>query len=139
MTLTGLKDALRQNDFTSFINHLKTIFATIPYTNYANNILSKYEGYYSSVIFVYLMALGYDVIPEDITNKGRIDLTIKTKDKIVIIEFKVDQEKDKPISQIRKRKYYEKYLDEKKDIYLVGMVFDSGERNIGSWRVEEID
>ncbi|AEA34600.1 ATP-binding protein [Hippea maritima] len=135
----NLYEALKQNDFTSFTNHLKTIFSTIPYTNYANNIISKYEGYYSSVVFTYLMALGYDVIPEDITNKGRIDLTIKTKDKILIIEFKVDQEKDKPIKQIKERRYYEKYLKENKDIYLVGMVFDSKERNIESWRVEEVN
>ncbi|WP_029951855.1 ATP-binding protein [Hippea sp. KM1] len=135
----NLYEALKTNDFHSFINHLKTIFATIPYQNYANNIISKYEGYYSSVIFVYLMALGYDVIPEDITNKGRIDLTVKMKDKILILEFKVDQEKDKPIKQIKERRYYEKYLNENKEIYLIGMVFDSRERNISQWEVERVD
>ncbi len=135
----NIKNALRNNDFPFFINHLKTIFATIPYQNYANNIISKYEGYYSSVIFVYLMALGYDVIPEDITNKGRIDLTLKMKDKIIILEFKVDQEKDRPIKQIKERKYYEKYLNENKDIYLIGMVFDSKERNVGEWEIEKVN
>ncbi len=134
----NIKNALKTNDFPSFINHLKTIFATIPYQNYANNIISRYEGYYSSVIFVYLMALGYDVIPEDITNKGRIDLTVKMKDKILILEFKVDQEKDKPIKQIKERKYYEKYLNENKEIYLIGMVFDSRERNISQWEIERV-
>ncbi|WP_025209155.1 ATP-binding protein [Hippea sp. KM1] len=134
----NIKNALKTNDFPSFINHLKTIFATIPYQNYANNIISRYEGYYSSVIFVYLMALGYDVIPEDITNKGRIDLTVKMKDKILILEFKVDQEKDKPIKQIKERRYYEKYLDENKEIYLIGMVFDSRERNISQWEIERV-
>ncbi len=135
----GIKNALKNNDFDSFINHLKTIFATIPYQNYANNIISKYEGYYSSVIFVYLMALGYDVVPEDITNRGRIDLTLKMKDKILILEFKVDQEKDKPIKQIKERKYYEKYLNENKSIYLIGIVFSSKERNIGKWEIEKVN
>ncbi len=135
----NIKNALRNNDFSSFINHLKTIFATIPYQNYANNIISKYEGYYSSVIFVYLMALGYDVIPEDVTNKGRIDLTVKMKDKVIILEFKVDQEKDRPIKQIKERKYYEKYLNDNKDIYLIGMVFDSKERNVGEWEIEKVN
>lgn len=134
----NLFKALRENDFEAFIKHLKTIFATIPYQNYANNIISQYEGYYSSVIFVYLMALGYDVIPEDVTNKGRIDLTLKMRDKIVIIEFKVDEEKEKPIKQIKERRYYEKYLDEGKDIYLIGIVFDSKERNIKEWKLEKV-
>ena len=84
------------------------------------------------------MALGYDVIPEDITNKGRIDLTVKTEDKILIIEFKVDA-KEQPIKQIKERRYYEKYLNENKEIYLIGMVFDSMERNIREWKIERVD
>ncbi len=132
----NIRKTLRENNFEGFINQLKTIFATIPYQNYANNIIAKYEGYYSSVVFVYLMALGYDVVAEDVTNKGRIDLTLKMKDKIVIIEFKVDVERGEPIKQIEKRRYYEKYLNEGKDIYLIGMVFDSKERNIVEWDVK---
>ena len=135
----NMKKALRENNFDLFIDHLKTIFSTIPYQNYANNIISKYEGYYSSVIFVYLMALGYEVIPEDITNKGRIDLTLKMMDKIVIIEFKVDKSQEKPIKQIKERRYYEKYLNENKEIYLIGMVFDSKEKNIGEWEIEKVN
>ncbi len=134
----NLYQALKTNDFSAFINHLKTIFATIPYQNYANNIIAKYEGYYSSVVFVYLMTLGYDVVAEDVTNKGRIDLTLKMRDKVVIIEFKVDVERGEPIKQIEERKYYEKYLNEGKDIYLIGMVFDSKERNIVEWDVKRI-
>ncbi len=135
----NIRKALRQNDFNAFVNYLKAIFATIPYQNYANNIISKYEGYYSSVVFVYLMALGYDVIPEDTTNRGRIDLTLKMDDKIVIIEFKVDAEKNEPIKQIKEKRYYEKYLSEDKEIYFIGMVFDSGERNIVEWKVEKLE
>jgi hypothetical protein len=83
------------------------------------------------------MALGYDVIAEDVTNKGRIDLTLKMKDKILIIEFKVDK-KEEPIKQIKERKYHEKYLNEKKKIYLVGINFDSEEKNITEYGIEII-
>ena len=132
-----IRKALKENRFDSFLDHLKTIFATIPYNNYANNIISQYEGYYSSVIFVYLMALGYDVIAEDVTNKGRIDLTIKTNDKILIIEFKVDADKEKPIKQIKERRYFEKYINENKEIYLIGISFSSKERNIKEYEIEK--
>ena len=63
----NLYNAIKEGDFDRFIKGLKSIFSSIPYSNYANNIISKYEGYYSSVVFVYLMALGYDVIAEDVT------------------------------------------------------------------------
>ncbi|WP_025209556.1 ATP-binding protein [Hippea sp. KM1] len=131
-------DCLNRNDINGFVELFKKIFASIPYTNYVNNVISNYEGYYSSVVFVYLMALGYDVIPEDITNRGRIDLAVKTEDKILIIEFKVDA-KEQPIKQIKERRYHEKYLNENKGIYLIGMVFDSRERNISQWEVERVD
>jgi len=41
-----------------------------------------------------------------------IDLTIKTEDKIYIIEFKMVYMKEKPLEQIEKKKYYEKYMNE---------------------------
>ena len=131
-----LDDALYNGDFPTFIEVLKSIFASIPYHNYANNIISQYEGYYSSVVYVYLAALGYEVIPEDTTNRGRIDLTIKLPDKVVIVEFKVDAE-ELPIKQIYEKKYPEKYVSENKPIFLVGIRFDSNIRNIVDWNVEE--
>jgi hypothetical protein len=125
----NLFQALKENNFDQFIEVLKTIFASIPYHNYAKNIIANYEGYYSSVVFVYLSALGYEVIPEDTTSRGRIDLTLRLDDRTVIIEFKVDTD-ESPIKQIREKKYYEKYLNEDKAIYLVGINFDSRKRNI---------
>jgi len=130
--------SLINGDFESLINILKSIFASIPYQSYANSIISKYEGYYSSVVYAYLCALGYEVVPEDNTNRGRIDLTIKLPDKVVIIEFKVDSAED-PIEQIEKKRYYEKYISIKKPIYLIGIKFDSKERNILEWNMVKKD
>ena len=145
--LTGLKHGVKYNEVLAnailkgkvedFIQKLKELFASIPYTTYANNIISQYEGYYTSVVYTYLMALGFDVIPEDITNKGRIDLTIKTKDRIWIIEFKVDAD-ESPLKQIKEKKYFEKYFGEKKEIYLLGINFDTKEKNIKEYDVEII-
>jgi hypothetical protein len=126
----GLYKALRSWDVDWFVAELKSLFAKISYTNYTNNEISKYEGYYSAIVYTYLESLWYEIIWEDVTNRGRIDLTIKTEDKIYIIEFKMSYVKEKPMEQIEKKKYYEKYMNEWKEIYLVGMVFDEGERNI---------
>jgi predicted type IV restriction endonuclease len=84
------------------------------------------------VVYVYLSAIGYEVIPEDNTNRGRIDLTLKLPDKVVIIEFKVDKD-ESAIKQIMERRYFEKYEVEGKKIYLLGIKFDSKERNIVAW------
>jgi len=67
-------DAITNQDklydaITSDIEQLKTtlisLFASIPYHNYANKIIEKYEGYYASVVFTYLMSLGFPCIAED--------------------------------------------------------------------------
>ena len=41
------------------------------------------------MVYTYFASLGYEVIPEDTTNKGRVDLTVKTRTGIWIFEFKV--------------------------------------------------
>jgi hypothetical protein len=132
-----MREGLKNCDFEKFVAVLKAVFSSIPYTDYANNIISQYEGYYCSVVFVYLSALGYDVIPEDVTNRGRIDLTLKMDGYVVIIEFKVDS-KESPLKQIKERKYHEKYMQKGNRIYLVGIRFDSREKNIRDYEVEEV-
>ncbi len=133
-------DALFDRDLNGFKESLETIFANIPYNNYVNNNILSYEGYYASVIYAYLMSLGIDLIAEDVTNKGRIDLTIKINNIIYIIEFKVDSNKNKSnraLAQIKDKNYIQKYLKDGKDIYLVGIHFNEKEKNLSLFEWEK--
>jgi hypothetical protein len=114
------------------------MFASIPYNNYVKNNIASYEGYYSSVIFVFLKALGFEVIAEDVTNRGRIDLTIKAVKRTIIMEFKMDSFKESPLHQIHTRKYYAKYLSEGVPIYLIGIKFSEKKRNIIDYQIEKL-
>ena len=60
-------------------------------------------------------------------------------DSIFIIEFKVDMPDESGIHQIEIKKYYEKYLSENKCIYLVGIQFDSEERNIVNFELNKME
>ena len=128
--------ALDSNDFTLFETTFKSLFASIPYNLFTNNKMYEYEGYYSSLFYAYLKALGIEIVGEDVTNKGRIDLTIKMPNSIIIIEFKIDG--NDALAQIREKKYHEKYLDRKLPIYLVGVAFDTKERNISGVVFERV-
>jgi len=64
--------------------------------------------YYASVVYAYLASLGVELIAEDVTNRARIDLTLRFDEKIYLIEFKVEDEE--PLKHIKEKKYYEKYL-----------------------------
>jgi hypothetical protein len=132
----GIYEALMTSDFEKLENSFKSLFASIPYNLFTKNKMYEYEGYYVSVFYAYVKALGFELIAEDATNKGRIDLTIKMPNSIVIIEFKTDG--TDALAQIKEKKYYEKYMDENKDIYLVGIEFDTKERNISKVEFEKI-
>ncbi len=136
-----LYEALVNGDVEKFIDTLKRVFSSIPYNNLT--YIKSYEGFYSSVVYVYLQALGFDIIGEDVTNKGRIDLTLFVEDKVYIIEFKVESGElrvesgeCKALEQIKEKKYYEKYQD--KEVYLVGICFSDEEKNIVKWEWEKL-
>jgi len=134
----GASDALRDL-FTAF-------FASIPLDNYRRNTISSYEGFYASVVYAYFASLGLTVIPEDVMNRGRIDLTVIGPKGIWIFEFKV-QGLDKsgneaPLAQILRKNYAAKYRGWKNaageilPLYQIGIIFDEVERNVVSWEVQ---
>ncbi len=129
--------ALISKDMKQLEMELKSLFASIPYYNFTGEKLYNYEGYYVSVFYAYIKALGVDLIAEDVTNRGRIDITLEFEDVIYIIEFKEDGKG--ALNQIRERKYYEKYLNRGKKIILLGIEFDKNERNIKSVNWEKLD
>jgi hypothetical protein len=126
---------LVQGDLKGFERTLKSLFASIPYTNYVNNTISSYEGYYASVIYAYLASLGLDIVAEDVTNKGRIELTLKLEDFIFILEFKVDGE-GRALEQIKEKDYARKYKKDGRTVYLLGIDFDSSKRNLSGFEWE---
>ena len=134
----NILDFMETNNIDGLQEVLKSLFAAIPYNNYVKNELASYEGYYASVIYTFLSSLGYETAAEDVTNKGRIDLTLKTETSIFIFEFKVDSPEE-AIKQIKERKYYEKYLADGKDIFMIGINFDSGLKNISDFKWERAE
>lgn len=75
------------------------------------------------------------------TNKGRIDMVVRLGKRVFLLEFQVveiDGITHKAIEQIRKMRYWERYLDEAKDIYLIGVEFSSTDRNIVGFEGERV-
>ncbi len=134
-----LYNMLAKPDLDGFKDALFSLFASIPYSNFTNNKLPEYEGYYASVVYAYLASIGLDIIPEDITNFGRMDLTAKLEDKAFIFEFKLTEKATgNALQQIKERRYWEKYQGDAENIYLIGIQFSSEKRNIIGYEWEEI-
>ena len=148
---TDLYNALINSDMQFLRQSIESLFASIPYNNYVKNNLGEYEGYYASVIYVYLASVGLEIIAEDVTNKGRIDLTLFVRDQrrilrnIYLLEFKVvdkntSETENSALLQIKERQYHKKYLSgyNYEGLYIVGIEFDGNERNVSSFEWEKI-
>jgi hypothetical protein len=112
---------------------IRHLFASIAYNNFTNNDIERYEGFYASVLYAFFFSIGVDIIAEDVSNKGRIDLTLKVGERTFLFEFKVTD--GDPLEQIKRMKYYEKYSGER---YLIGIVFDPKQRNVSRFEWEKI-
>jgi len=115
-----------------------SLFSAFPNNWYTNNNISHYEGFYCTIFYVCFTSIGLDVRSEDTTNLGRIDFTVLTHNSVYIFEIKMKTNPQNALKQIKEKKYFEKYLVQKKDIFLVGIEFDEEARNISDFEWEKI-
>ncbi|WP_338849223.1 AAA family ATPase [Massilia sp. W12] len=130
--LTRLGAALAAGRWKEVCNSIHAQFAAIPYNYHANNNMAHYEGWYASVFFSMLSALDFTLIAEDVTNHGRIDLTLFLPDTICLFEFKVQRKgkADSALAQIITQKYAEKYSNDQRSLVAIGITFSEESRNI---------
>ena len=125
--------ALRDAELDTIESELKRLFASIANDNYRKNDIARFEGYYAAVVFSFFSGMGINVIPEDVSNLGRIDLTIQLAANTYVIEFKVVKRKSKinsALQQIIRQGYASKYSG---NIYQIGIEFSEPKRNIVSF------
>ncbi|NOZ91542.1 MAG: hypothetical protein GXO60_09690, partial [Epsilonproteobacteria bacterium] len=107
------------------------------YNNFTKNDIENYEGFYASVVYAYFAGAGFDkIVAEDVTNSGRIDLSVFIDDKVFIFEFKVNQ--SGALEQIKAKNYHQKYMAKFNEIYLIGVEFDSETRNMVGYNWERV-
>lgn len=136
--LYRLHQLLSANDLPGLKALFHAFYAGIPHHWYANNPMAHYEGYYASVFYSYFAALGLNVIPEDVTDHGRIDLTVKFRGHIYLFEFKVVEltPEGRALQQLKDRGYADKYRAEGLPIHLIGVEFSREQRNVVGFEVE---
>jgi hypothetical protein len=132
-----LYQLLQANDLAGLKDLFQAFFATIPHQWYDNNPISRYEGYYASVFYSYFAALGFDIILEDATNQGRIDMTVKFDGRIYLFEFKVVElvPEGRALQQLKDKGYAEKYRALGQPIHLIGVEFSRASRNVVGFEI----
>lgn len=134
--ISSLRQIIHDGKFDDIGQLIASHFASIPHHWYTDNNIADYEGFYASIVYSMFYALGYDSVAEDTDNKGKIDLTIKASDKIVIIEFKLGGSADSAIQQIITQGYAEKYKSLGLPIYMVGISFNVENKDLADYKWE---
>ena len=127
---TGMYCALRDAQLDTIESELRRLFASIAADNYRKNDIARYEGHYASVTYSFFVGMGLEVIAEDVSNLGRIDLSIQLAGNTYVLEFKVVKRKSKTNSalrQIMQQGYATKYAG---SVYQIGIEFSEVKRNI---------
>lgn len=149
-TRFALYDCLNENDLSRLESIIQALYHGVPYDWYRNNTIAHYEGHWASMLYAFFSSIGLQVIAEDTTNKGRIDMTVNHKNQIYIFEFKVVEVLDEnyqpktkyptgeAIKQLKEKQYADKYKALGKPIYLIGIEFSEASRDIVNFEVEQI-
>ena len=124
--------SIKAGDIQHFMDLLKTFFAAVQY-----DVIIDTEARFQLLFYSVFLLLGVRVEAESRTNDGRIDAVIREGDCIYIFEFKMNQNAEAALAQIREKEYYQKYQHAGKRIVLIGANFDAASRQISEWKIEE--
>ncbi len=134
---SSLIDIMELGEVEKLESILKALFASIAYNNFTANSIQDYEGFYASVVYAYFAGAGFDkIIAEDVTNDGRMDLSVFIDNKVYIFEFKVN--KSGALEQIKEKGYHTKYIQSYIEIYIIGVEFNSKKRNLVKYEWERV-
>ena len=137
--ISSFIDALRENRVDDFMEMMKSLMAGVPYNESGDKVGDKvYENRLRDVVFIICRLMGMSVDAECHTNRGRIDMTVKTDRFIYIFEFKVDESPEKALEQIDEKHYADPYIADGRTVVKVGVEFSTEERNIRKWIPVEV-
>ena len=114
-------------------------FASIPYEWHTNNDIANYEGYYASVFYSYFAASGYDIVVEESSAGGRLDMAVRADGHVYLFEFKVVEQAGPgaALAQLRERDYAAKYRGQGEPIHLVGVEFSRKTRTLTAFEAAD--
>ena len=142
-----LRELLAANDFAGVEALFRAFFASIPYEWHTRNEIARYEGYYASVFYSHFAAAGLDVVVEDSSSLGRVDMAVRFNNHVYLFEFKLAPDSERAatesapasaaLAQLKAKGYAEKYRHLGQPIHLVGVAFSRETRNLSAFVVED--
>ena len=129
--IVNFVESVRNGDPEQFMTILQSFYADGDY-----QLTGKLEVYFQNSLLVLFKLMGFYVQMERHTSKGRMDVTLQTKDYIYILELKVDKSAEEALQQIEDKQYAAPFASDPRKLFKIGVCFSSEERGISEWKVE---
>jgi Holliday junction resolvase-like predicted endonuclease len=113
-----LRTAFNQENIAGLVLVIRRLFAHIPY-----QLHMKQEKFYHALLQMACTVAGINAQSEYSTSHGRIDLILDLSKIVYVIEIKFNDSAENALQQIEERRYYERFLEHKKKIILLGLAF----------------
>ena len=133
-TIAKMSVMIKRGNMEDALQLLADFLETVPYCDNTN-----YEGHYQQMLYIIFALLTYyNIIVEQHTAKGRIDITMETASTIYVMELKFNKSAQEALEQINAKHYDKAFALKNKDIVKVGLNFAvKDEVNTLEWVVGE--
>ena len=123
--------SILHDDMDGALRLLQNFLSTVPYCERTDT-----EGHYQQVFYIIFSLLGYYVDVEVRTPRGRVDMVMRTRTRLYVMELKLDQSADAAMRQIDLKDYPARFALCALPVVKVAVNFDSDKRTLKDWRIE---
>lgn len=114
---------------------LQMLASFLETTPYCDN--THYEGHFQQMLYMFFALLpDYEIMVEQHTAKGRIDLVLETKTTIYVMELKFNRNVEDALVRMENKRYADAFKMKGKPVVKVGMNFSlKDDVNCLEWKV----
>ena len=132
-TIAKMSVLVKKGDMDAAFCLLNDFLETVPYCDNTN-----YEGHWQQTLYImFALLTNYDILVEQHTAKGRIDITVETADTIYVMELKFNKSAEEALAQIEAKHYADAFKMSGKKMVKIGLNFSvKDEVNSLEWKIE---
>ena len=132
-TIAKMSVLVKKGDMNAAFCLLNDFLETVPYCDNTH-----YEGHWQQTLYImFALLTNYDILVEQHTAKGRIDITMETADTIYVMELKFNKSAEEALAQIEAKHYADAFKMSGKKMVKIGLNFSvKDEVNSLEWKIE---
>ena len=132
VVVADISTYINNGEMDEALQFLADFLETIPYCDNTH-----YEGHWQQTLYImFALLTNYDILVEQHTAKGRIDITMETADTIYVMELKFNKSAEEALAQIEAKHYADAFKMSGKKVVKIGLNFSvKDEVNCLEWKI----